>query len=183
MAFLARIVLCLLCVALAAATAACGNKIGDSCAISTDCATEGGRTCDNSSPGGYCTIPGCDVGTCPSEAECVQFFSVINLDKKCTVAEDCTIDEICTVGGFCAARDSELRFCMLGCGSQGDCRDGYECRTLERMGAHGGQPVREVGQGTEDLHPFCAAALPCTRDEQCDFGDTCDTGDHRCTAP
>jgi hypothetical protein len=170
-------------VALLAATAACGNKIGDSCTISTDCATEGGRICDPapSSPDGYCTIPNCDIGTCPSESTCVQFYSVINLDTHCTTADDCTIDQICTVGGFCAARDSELRFCMLNCSSQGDCRDGYECRDLARMGAHGGQPVRAQGQSDADLHPFCAAALPCTSDTQCDLGDHCNPDTHRCS--
>jgi hypothetical protein len=180
MAFLARILSISAALALLATTAACGNKIGDSCTISTDCATEGGRICDTSSPDGYCTVPNCDIGTCPSESTCVQFYSVINVDKPCAQPEDCTIDEVCTVGHFCAARDSELRFCMLSCSSQGDCRDGYECRDLERMGAHGGQPVRAEGQSNEDLHPFCAAALPCTSDTQCDLGDHCDTGNLRC---
>jgi hypothetical protein len=181
MAFLARILVLSASVALLAATTACGNKIGDSCSISTDCATEGGRICDVSSPDGYCTIPNCDIGTCPSESTCVQFYSVINVDKHCTTADDCTIDQVCTVGGFCAARDSELRFCMLNCGSQGDCRDGYECRDLSRMGAHGGQPVRAQGQADADLQPFCAAALPCASDTQCDLGDHCDIGNARCT--
>lgn len=180
MAFLARIAYVALSVALLATTAACGNKIGDSCNISTDCATEGGRICDTSSPDGYCTVPNCDIGTCPSESTCVQFYSVINVVKRCTMPSDCTIDEVCTVGGFCAARDTEVRFCMLNCSSQGDCRDGYECRDLERMGAHGGQPVRAEGQSNEDLHPFCAAALPCTSDGACDLGDHCDLGNSRC---
>jgi len=176
MAFLARI---LLSVALFATIAACGNKIGDSCTINSDCATEGGRVCDISSPGGYCTIPGCDLGTCPSESTCVQFFSIINVDKTCSTPADCTIDEICTVGGFCAQRDSELRYCMLSCSSVDSCRSGYECRDLERMGLHGGQPVRAEGQSDEDLQAFCAAALPCSSDAQCDLGDHC-TSDQLC---
>jgi hypothetical protein len=184
MAFLARIRFALAffaSLALLLSTAACGNKIGDSCTISTDCATEGGRICDSSSPGGYCTVANCDIGTCPSESTCVQFYSVINVDKQCTKAEDCTIDEVCTVGGFCAARDSELRFCMLKCSDQGDCRDKYECRDAARMGAHGGQPVTEEGQSsTTDLQPFCAPALPCTSDMQCDLGDHC-SSEGRCT--
>src|SRR4051812_9013159 len=98
MAFLARIVSVALSVALLATTAACGNKIGDSCTLSTDCATEGGRICDTSSPDGYCTVPNCDIGTCPSESTCVQFYSVINVVKHCSVPTDCTIDEVCTVG-------------------------------------------------------------------------------------
>ncbi len=177
MGFMTRI---LLCAALAVVTAACGEKIGDSCSINSDCAPEGGRTCDTASPGGYCTVRGCDIGTCPSESECVQFYSVINVDKSCASPADCTIDEICTLGGVCATRASEVRFCMLACSGHGDCRGSYECRDLDRMGAHGGQPVRAVGETNEELQSFCAAALPCTSDAQCDLGDHCDTASKRC---
>jgi hypothetical protein len=159
---------------------ACGHSIGDSCSISTDCASDGSRICDTTSPSGYCTIQGCDVGTCPDGSECVQFFPVINLDKTCTQPSDCTIDEICTVGGKCAARSSEVRFCMATCSSTGDCRDAYECRDTTRMGAHGGQPVLAQGDTSGKLQPFCAAALPCTRDDQCDLGDHCDLSHQRC---
>jgi hypothetical protein len=160
--------------------AACGSKIGDSCSVASDCAADGTRLCDQTSPGGYCTIPGCDVDTCPEDSECVQFYSVINLSKTCASEAECTIDEVCTVGGLCAPRSSEVRFCMATCGGHGDCRTGYECRDLTRMGMHGGQPVPKDGQSAEDLSPFCAASLPCTTDAQCDLGDTCDTSERRC---
>jgi hypothetical protein len=158
------------------AVAACGHKIGDSCSFASDCSPEGDRICDSSSPDGYCTIPGCDVGTCPQDSVCIQFFPVLNLDKTCAGPQDCSIDEICTVGGKCAQRSSEVRFCMALCGGEGDCRDGYECRDQPRQGAHGGQPV----PGEEAASKFCAASLPCTTNDDCDLGDTCNNDTGRC---
>jgi hypothetical protein len=165
--------------ALAVCASACGAKIGDSCKISSDCSQEGGRLCDELQPDGYCTISGCDVGSCPSEAECVQFFSSVR-DEACKDDHDCTLAEICTVGGYCAERITEVRFCMLRCDGHGDCRDGYECRDLARMGAHGGQPVPREGQLPEDLPKYCAATLPCQDDSDCDLEDRCNTSRRRC---
>lgn len=84
----------------------CSPSIGDSCGASTDCDVNGTRTCDLAQPGGYCTVRGCDVGTCPAgEATCVQFRSD---EPRLT--------------------DS---FCMYSCDSDSDCRDdeGYRCLT------------------------------------------------------
>lgn len=139
-------------------TAACGDEIGDECAISQDCSSQGDRICDINSPGGYCTIIGCDYNTCPDEAVCVRFFSVSDTNHTCDPrAEDvdgednCTPDELCTLSGDCVPRTAELRFCMRTCGSNGDCRDGYECRTEQLMREHG-EAV------SEDPQRFCAAA-------------------------
>jgi hypothetical protein len=161
--------------------AGCDPKIGDSCGVSTDCSQEGTRICDTTSPGGYCTVAGCDLDTCPDGAICVQYFSVINVTKTCSEQTDCTLDEVCTVGHLCAPLSSEVRFCMTGCSSDGDCRGNYECRTLDRMAAHGGQPVRRLGQADADLSPFCAPAATCSNDDMtCDLGDTCDLVSGRC---
>jgi hypothetical protein len=168
-------------IVLALVASACGSKIGDSCAVGSDCSQEGGRICDRNQPEGYCTIVNCDVGSCPSESECVQFFSSVR-DESCASDNDCNLDELCTVGGYCAQRSTESRFCMLRCGGHGDCRNGYECRDLERMQAHGGQTVARDGQTPEQLPGFCAAALPCENDTDCDLGDRCDTGNRRCEA-
>jgi hypothetical protein len=170
---------CALVLAFAILAAACGSKIGDSCAVGSDCSQEGGRICDRSQPDGYCTVANCDVGTCPEESECVQFFASVR-DTTCATAADCSLDQVCTVGGYCADRATESRFCMLRCGSQGDCRDGYECRNLERMGQHGGQPVAREGQEVSELPFFCSASLPCTADTDCDLNDKCDLGNNRC---
>lgn len=63
--------------------AACSKKVGDSCQTAADCNPNGGRICDLSQPGGYCTILGCDETTCPSEATCVRYFPVQFLTKPC----------------------------------------------------------------------------------------------------
>lgn len=152
-------------VSLVLLTAACGDEIGDECAISTDCAPTGDRICDTTSPGGYCTVRGCDVGTCPDEAVCVRFFPVTNTNRICDPSTEdrtenaCSSDEICTLSGSCAPRNSEVRFCMKTCGGGDDCRGEYECRTEALMKEHGGEPVPNPGEGTgSNLKRFCAPA-------------------------
>lgn len=156
---------------LIALCAGCGAEIGDSCIVSTDCAVDGTRACDLNSTGGYCTIAGCDYGTCPSEATCVRFFTGSFTNKTCdpatedaggtTSTNDCTDDELCELDGHCVARSSEVRFCMRKCGSQGDCRDGYECRDEALMIKDGGEPVPPAGERpTDNLQSFCAQSPP-----------------------
>ncbi len=146
---------------------ACGEEIGDECSLSADCSPQGDRFCDISSPGGYCTVIGCDFDSCPEEAVCVRFFSVSDSDRTCDpysedqsgCEDNCTADELCTLSETCVPRTAEIRYCMKKCESNGDCRDGYECRDEPRMRDHGGEPVQPAGEalGT-DLQPFCAAA-------------------------
>jgi hypothetical protein len=175
-AFMAnRLVLLLLLVGTLVTFGACGKQIGDACNFAQDCSPNGDRICDPdpSSPGGYCTILGCDYSTCPGEAECVQFFTGNFANRTCDpmAAEDeCqhdrpgspgSPDEVCAVSGHCVSRSSEVRYCMLKCESSGDCRDGYECRTYELMQMHGGQPVLAPGLTVTDKSPrFCAAKPP-----------------------
>ena len=73
----------LLALALALGGAACGKQIGDDCQTASDCNPNGGRICDLSQPGGYCTILSCDETTCPSEATCIRFFPAQFLTKPC----------------------------------------------------------------------------------------------------
>jgi len=185
-----RLVLVPCLVAVLAVFGACGKEIGDACVLGTDCSPNGDRLCDPSSVDGYCTIQGCDVDTCPDEAVCVRFFTGSFSNKECdydvskvpegTEARLCSLDEICALngahregddllGGHCVARSSEVRFCMRKCGSDGDCRgdsndDGrvdYECRNVDRMIEHGGEPLLEDGALVDDRAPkFCAAAPP-----------------------
>lgn len=147
------------------ALAACGEQIGDECAVSSDCSSSGERTCDVSSPGGYCTIAGCTFDSCPDEAVCIRFFTSAISDKACDPATEdvstdaCSADEMCTLRGTCAPRNAESRFCMLACDGDGDCRDGYECRDRELMEQHGGEPVPAPGEALgDDLPRFCAPA-------------------------
>jgi hypothetical protein len=143
----------------------CGKEIGDKCIISTDCSPNGDRQCDSSSQEGYCTIQGCDVGTCPEEAVCVRFFTGGFANRPCDPATEdraggadaCGLDELCSLNGLCVSRSSEIRFCMKVCESGEDCRDGYECRDLELMRTHGGEPVLDPGTVIDESAPrFCA---------------------------
>jgi hypothetical protein len=163
--------------------AACGNSIGDACTSSTECSSEGDRICDLNSPDGYCTIEGCDFGTCPEEAVCVRFFPGAQQNTACTDTTGCALDELCS-NGFCVPRSVERRFCMLTCDGHGDCRDGYECRDATRMQEHGGEPVPDPN-ATSSSTPtsFCAAGRPCASDGDCDLGDVCDTELRRCQRP
>jgi hypothetical protein len=172
-----------LALAAVALAAGCGNSIGDACRQGTDCSPQGDRICDLPSPGGYCTIEGCDFGTCPDEAVCVRFFPVTQLDKECEGDRDCSLDEVCVLGGKCAPRSAERRFCMLRCGGHGDCRERYECRDVERMMAHGGEPVPDP-EGATDVsrRAYCAPARPCDEDGDCLAGDHCDLRDRTCVA-
>ncbi len=157
---------------IAALCVGCGAEIGDACIVSTDCAQDGTRSCDLNSNGGYCTIAGCDYGTCPSEAECVSFFTGSFSNKTCdpatedlggtTGTDDCNVDELCALDGHCVTRASEVRFCMRKCSSQSDCRDGYECRDETLMKKDGGEPVLPSGTRLTDssLQSFCAQTPP-----------------------
>lgn len=160
---------------LGVAAAGCGSEIGDECIVSSDCSPNGDRQCDSSSKGGYCTIQGCDVGTCPEEATCVRFFTGSFSNRPCDpqtenlTTDDCSFDETCSIAntaatnsaGNCVPRSSEIRFCMRTCESESDCRDGYECRDFQRMREHGGESVLAPGQivTEETAVKFCAPSL------------------------
>ena len=144
----------------------CNKEIGDDCVVSSDCDPNGERLCDVSSRGGYCTIQGCDFNTCPGEAVCVRFFTGNFTNRPCDPTaphegNGCTLDELCSLVGSCVPRQSELRFCMRKCDGDGDCRDGYECRDLTDMIAHGGEPVLSPGTPVteETAVRFCATAV------------------------
>jgi hypothetical protein len=149
---------------LALFAAGCGKEIGDACIVNTDCDPNGQRICvDPNTKSGYCTIQGCDFDTCPSEAACIRFFTGQFNNKLCNPmtedvsTDDCSLDELCDLGGHCVARSSEVRYCMRKCSTDGDCRDGYECRDLTLMQAHGGEPVLAPGTPIDDSAPkFCA---------------------------
>jgi hypothetical protein len=157
---------------LALFAAGCGKEIGDQCIVATDCDPNGTRICVDMDTGGYCTIQGCDYDTCPSESECVRFFTGQFNNKLCnpatedTSTDDCSLDELCDLTGHCAARSSEIRYCMRKCSSNGDCSDHYECRKFDATGSagdatfqsHGGEPVVGPGKTLDEHTPgFCAA--------------------------
>jgi hypothetical protein len=114
--------------------------------VDSDCSIDGTRSClDPEQEGGYCSIAGCDYDTCPSDSVCVRFFTGSFQNEVCTMQSNCSDDEECTLPGFCAPRSSEIRYCMATCSSNGDCRDGYECRDYAHDITDGGEPVLAPG--------------------------------------
>jgi hypothetical protein len=143
------------------AATGCGKDIGDSCVVSSDCSPNGDRLCIDQTNDGYCTVAGCDFSTCPDGAACIRFFTGSFENRDCQSNNDCTLDELCSLSNKCVPRSSEIRYCMATCDSDGDCRDGYECRDLATMRLHGGEPVLEPGTPIDDSAPkFCAVAPP-----------------------
>ena len=151
--------------------AGCGAEIGDSCIILQDCNPQGEqdlRFCDTSQTHGYCTIQGCDFDTCPEEAVCIRFFTGSFANRPCDPATEdiatdmCAVDELCALDAHCVPRSSEVRYCMRKCGDQGDCRAEYECRDLDLMRSHGGEPVLAPGATLADpgldVPSFCGMA-------------------------
>jgi len=142
----------------------CGQQIGDSCIVSSDCAIDGSRTCDSSMREGYCTILGCDYDTCPGEAACIRFFSGGFTNRPCDFTTEgistdaCSLDELCSLENECVPRSAETRFCMKKCDTSADCRSGYECRDLTLMAAHGGEPVLAPTDTLSNAPHFCALA-------------------------
>ena len=144
--------------------AACNRQIGDGCATNVECSPLGDRFCDLASPGGYCTVEGCDSTSCPDSAVCIRFFSLkigngaqcnANLNPMtpadcsnssgccvagspgcCQIGEHCLCDEAnCGSHGFCASESTERRWCMHSCHSDSDCRGGYQCLTTGGNGS------------------------------------------------
>jgi hypothetical protein len=103
----------------------CKPKIGEDCAISTDCSLSGDRLCDITQPGGYCTTFNCEPNGCPDEAACVAFS-----EGTCSTASVST----------------RLRrtFCMRTCEDDSDCRGGaYRCLDT----------TNDPGRTVVDTHP------------------------------
>jgi hypothetical protein len=81
----------------------------------------------------------------------------------------CSYDERCSVADECVPRASEVHYCMATCNSNGDCRDGYECRHYDAdrgsdgnfgsgtMQEDGGEVVLPPGQkDSPSTKGFCA---------------------------
>jgi hypothetical protein len=95
----------------ALSAAACTPKIGDKCVLSTDCSQQGDRQCDTSMPDGYCTVYNCGPNGCPDYAACYLFHPEV---------------QGCDYNDREPSRTSKS-FCMAGCKTSSDCREGYVC--------------------------------------------------------
>ncbi len=89
--------------------ASCAPEIGDACENSVDCDIQNKRICDLTQPGGYCTVRGCERGTCPDDSVCVMFRP--------------------------APERLAASWCMASCDDDDDCRDHYNCTNAEDMGS------------------------------------------------
>jgi len=146
----------------------CSKAIGDACGNNVDCSIAGDRFCDIAPPGGYCTVEGCDVDTCPGDSVCVRFYTPIQTEA-CTYdplspVGSCAPDRRCVCDAFvdgacptahCAPENSERRWCMARCGKSADCRDGYECRQTGTLGA---EPVPSLDKPQGENAKFCVSS-------------------------
>ncbi|MBA2665211.1 MAG: hypothetical protein H0U74_23185 [Bradymonadaceae bacterium] len=72
----------------------CTPEIGDACERSAQCPA--GAICDNTVPGGYCTISNCAPNACPDEAICIEFGQRTNYCMRwCESQEDCREGQSC----------------------------------------------------------------------------------------
>jgi hypothetical protein len=93
---------------LTALSSACAPEFGDNCSSSIECSATGDRFCDQSQPGGYCTLSNCEPKSCSDEGVCVRFKP--------------------------AQPRLSSSWCMRKCGKTGDCRDDYVCRSAAELG-------------------------------------------------
>jgi hypothetical protein len=76
--------------------AGCSPAIGDECESSGDCPTGREFICDNTVPGGYCTISGCRIGECPDASVCVIFDRNTSFCMaSCEGDDECREDLVC----------------------------------------------------------------------------------------
>ena len=123
------------------ALCACQPEIGDACSNASDCSVQEQRTCDTTYPGGYCTVLGCEADTCPEEASCVAFQSVISVAPECA--------------SYQVRPRLQRTVCMKTCKSDGDCRGDYACVDLSRQNPWGAIVVDPGASGK-----VCALAPP-----------------------
>lgn len=160
--------------------AGCGHKVGDSCKTNVDCSPLGDRFCDTASPGGYCTIEGCDVrmnsdgkliDSCEdlaSESVCIRFFQPL-VNRPCspaTVATDCTADERCLCDcGFDQSTGQCLPADVIS-DSDGGSEGGVQITCAGATGAPSGHCASEASE-----QRWCM--LKCSDDGDCRSGYEC----------
>jgi hypothetical protein len=88
----------------------CAPKLGDECENAFECSANNTRVCDETQPGGYCTIPDCEPESCGDEGYCVRFNP-----QQPRLSRD---------------------WCMAKCSNNDDCgRKSYVCRGADDLNA------------------------------------------------
>ncbi len=161
--------------------AGCTAQIGGACGTNVDCSPLGDRFCDLSSPGGYCTIEGCNDTSCPNNSVCIRFFTLqrgsATCDSTkvprsdcngapdcctpgtagcCRLSEQCLCDDAACAQAFCASETSEHRWCMSTCSSNSDCREMYQCYTTGQRGTIAVADRTDQGVVAVPILQFCA---------------------------
>jgi hypothetical protein len=96
-------------------------------------------------------LPACATGPC-AEQDPQMCLPACPATCPQGARNDCAIDEVCLDAEVCARRSLEQRTCVKGCGSNGDCRGGYECRLAGTEGS-----MLLSANPAETVH-FCAPA-------------------------
>jgi len=123
----------------------CQPEIGDSCANASDCSQQGERTCDTTLPGGYCTKFGCSADSCPSEAACIGYQTLVSIAPECASLQ--------------VRPRLQRTACMLSCAKDGDCRSGYVCVDMAQTNPWGALLIDRRGSGKVCTLPPPAAAV------------------------
>jgi hypothetical protein len=136
--------------ALALASLGCAPQIGDECETSVDCSQGGERLCDITQPDGYCTVFNCEPDSCPDESVCIAFAAQPSSLAECAIGDG--------VSRFARS------FCMATCGSNDDCRSGYDCIDVDVPGNPWAAVVVDDGEsGKVCIPPPSAPPVPADR--------------------
>lgn len=90
-------------------------------------------------PGGYCTEFGCSEDSCPSEAACIGYQSVVSTAPECASLQ--------------ARPRLQRTACMLKCSRDSDCRGGYVCVDVRQPNAWGALLLESSGSGKVCTQP------------------------------
>jgi hypothetical protein len=110
---------------------ACQPEVGDACSNASDCSVQGERTCDTTLPGGYCTLFGCSADSCPDEAACIGYQSLVSIAPECANLQ--------------MRPRLQRSACMLSCKRDGDCRSGYFCVDMAQPNPWGARLIDRSG--------------------------------------
>ena len=110
---------------------ACQPEVGDACSSASDCSVQGERTCDTTLPGGYCTLFGCSADSCPSEAACIGYQTLVSLAPECANLQ--------------VRPRLQRTACMLTCKRDTDCRTDYVCVDMAQPNSWGALRIDRSG--------------------------------------